>query len=65
VERGRGQVEVESSGAPGGGVAAVGANDVARFSLCEKSASGLDGGPTTLLTRFAEELRRAPATGGF
>jgi len=37
-------VEVESSGAPGGGVAAVGANDVARFSLCEKSASGLDGG---------------------
>jgi hypothetical protein len=25
----------------------------------------LDGGPTTLLTRFAEELRRAPAAGGF
>ena len=23
------------------------------------------GGPTTLLTRFAEELRRAPAAGGF
>ena len=25
----------------------------------------LDGGPTTLLTLFAEELRRAPAAGGF
>jgi hypothetical protein len=37
-------VEGESSGAPGGVVAAVGANDVARFSLCEKSASGLNGG---------------------
>ena len=37
-------MEVESSGAPGGGVAAVGANDVPRFSLCEKSASGSDGG---------------------
>jgi hypothetical protein len=25
----------------------------------------VEGGPTTLLTRFAEELRRAPAAGGF
>ena len=37
-------MEVESSGAPGGGVAAVGADDVAGLALCEKSASGLDGG---------------------
>ena len=44
VEGGRGQLEVESSGAPSGVVTAAGADDVARFSLCEKSASGSDGG---------------------
>ena len=27
-------------------------------------AHAKDGNPTTLLTRFAEELRRAPAAGG-
>ena len=31
-----------SSGAPGGGVAAVGADDVARFSLAEEGATGLN-----------------------
>ena len=35
-------VEGESSGAPGGGVAAVGADDVARFSLAEVGATCLN-----------------------
>ena len=42
VEGETGQVEGESSGAPGGGVAAVGADDVARYSLAEVGATGLN-----------------------
>ena len=42
VEGETGQVEGESSGAPGRGVAAVGADDVARFSLAEVGATCLN-----------------------
>ena len=42
VEGGRGQVEVDSSGAPGGGVAAVGGDNEARFSLAEVGATCLN-----------------------
>ena len=42
VEGKTGQVEGESSGAPGGGVAAVGADNVSRFSLAEVGATCLN-----------------------
>ena len=42
VEGETGQVEGESSGAPGGGVAAVGADDVPRFPLAEICSTGLN-----------------------
>ena len=35
-----------------------------RRALSPDTGRGKDANPTTLLTRFAEELRRAPAAGG-
>ena len=36
----------------------------AQRSLSPDAGRGADADPTTLLTRFAEELRRAPGAGG-